>query len=72
MIKIICFILYSRHKNNVLKGLNRRKAVRSSLKPYEPKHVYAKPRREKTFNNYIIILIIIRLLNKQNNSYFKY
>ena len=72
MIKIICFILYSRHKNNVLKSLNRRKTGRSSLKPYEPRRIYVKPRREKTFNNYIIILIIIRLLNKQNNSYFKY
>ena len=43
----------------------RRKTARSSLKPY-------KPRWENAFNNYIIILITIRLLNKQNNSFFKY
>ena len=50
---------------SVLKGVRCRKAIRSSLKPYEPKC-------EKKFNNYIIILISIRLLNNQNNSYFKY
>ena len=52
-------------KINVLKGVKRGKTVRSNLKFYEPK-------REKMFNNYIISLITIKLLNKQNNSYFKY
>ena len=47
--------------------------MRSSFKPYRFRRgAYMKPRREKMFNNYIIILIIIRLSDKQNNSYFKY
>ena len=57
---------------NVLKSVRHNKTIRSILKSYEPRRAYVKPRLEKMFNNYIIILITIRLLNKQNNSYFKY
>ena len=41
-------------ESNVLKDLRRHKVTRSSLKPYEHRCVYVKPRREKTFK--IILL----------------
>ena len=42
-----------------------RKTIRSSLKLYERRRAYTKPKLEKVFNNYIIILITIRLLNNK-------